>query len=136
MSAANQVVRPGGAIIMAAACADGLPDHGRYAALLAKAGSPQGVLEMIAQPGFSEQDQWQVQIQAMIQLRAEVHVYIEGLTDEQIERALFTPCRNIERTVADLQAKYGLHARICVIPEGPQTIAYLQPEDVAAGIGG
>lgn len=127
MSAANQIVREGGAIIIAAACQDGLPDHGRYAALLAEAGSPQRILEMLAQPGFSEPDQWQVQIQAMIQLRAEVYVYSDGLTGDQIRGALFAPCRSIEQTVAALQAKYGSEARICVIPEGPQTIAYLTP---------
>ena len=125
MSAANQIVRAGGAIIAAAACADGVPAHGRYAALLAEAGSPQRVLEMLARPGFSEQDQWQVQIQALIQLRAEVYVYSDGLTDAQIEQALFKPCRNLEQTVADLQARYGPDARICAIPEGPQTVAYL-----------
>lgn len=126
MSAANQVVREGGAIIIAAACADGLPDHGRYAALLAEAGSPQGVLDMLAQPGFSEQDQWQVQIQALIQGRAEVYVYSEGLSDAQITGALFVPCRHIEQTVACLQDKCGPHARLCVIPDGPQTIAYVR----------
>ncbi len=127
MSAASQIVRDGGAIIMAAACEDGIPNHGKYAALLAEAGSPQGVLDMLARPGFSEQDQWQVQIQAMIQLRAEVHVFSECLSDAQITRALFTPCRDIEQTLARLQRKYGPHARICVLPEGPQTIAYLKP---------
>ncbi|MEM7344777.1 MAG: nickel-dependent lactate racemase [Chloroflexota bacterium] len=125
MSAANQIVKEGGAIIVAAACEDGLPDHGGYAKLLVEAGSPQGVLEMIAQPGFTAHDQWQVQIQALIQLRAEVYVYSDGLTDEQIERALFIPCRSIEQTVAELQAKYGPDTRICAIPEGPQTIAYV-----------
>ncbi len=126
MSAARQIVRRGGAIIMAGACADGLPDHGRYAELLATGGSPQGVLEMITQPGFRAQDQWQVLVQSQIQLHAEVYVYSDGLTDDQIERALFTPCRNIEATVASLVEKYGPNARICVLPEGPQTIAYLQ----------
>jgi nickel-dependent lactate racemase len=132
MSAANQIVAEGGAIIVAAACQDGLPDHGRYAALLAEAGSPQGVLEMIARPGFSEPDQWQIQIQAVIQLRAEVYVYSDGLTDAQIERALLKPCRNIEQTLAELRARYGPAARICVIPAGPQTIAYLQPAPAGA----
>lgn len=132
MSAANQVAREGGSIVIAAACQDGLPNHGRYAALLAEAGSPQRMLEMIAQPGFSEPDQWQVQIQAMIQLRADVYVYSDGLTDAQIERALFIPCRNIAKTVAQLQQKYGPAARICVIPDGPQTIAYLELETLAA----
>ncbi len=125
MSAAKEIVRKGGAIIMAGACQDGLPDHGRYAALLAEGGSPQGVLDLIAQPGFSEQDQWQVQIQAMIQLHADVYVYSDGLSAAQIERALFMPCRNIEATVAQLQARSATPLRICAMPEGPQTIAYL-----------
>jgi nickel-dependent lactate racemase len=127
MSAARQIVRKGGAIILAGACADGLPDHGRYAELLAEGGSPQGVLDLISQPGFSAQDQWQVQIQAMIQLDAEVYVYSDGLNDRQLEQALFKPCRNIEQTVACLREKYGSRARLCVLPEGPQTIAYLIP---------
>jgi nickel-dependent lactate racemase len=125
MSAASQIVRQGGAIIIATACEDGLPDHGRYAELLAQAGSPQGVLDMISQPGFCEQDQWQVQIQAQIQLRAEVYVYSDGLGDDQIQRALFLPCKDIESTVAHLQNRYGSQARLCVMPEGPQVIPYL-----------
>ncbi|MCB0206841.1 MAG: nickel-dependent lactate racemase [Anaerolineae bacterium] len=126
MSAAARVVRDGGAIIAAAACEDGLPDHGQYAALLAQAGSPQGILDLISQPGFQAHDQWQVQTQALIQQRAEVYVYSDGLTDAQIERALFTPCRDIAATVADLQARYGPHARLCVMPDGPLTIPYLR----------
>ena len=125
MSAARQIVRKGGAIIMAGACNDGLPDHGKYAALLKQGGSPQGVLDLIAQPGFSEHDQWQVQIQAQIQLHADVYVYSDGLSDAQINGALFQPCRDIAATVAMLQSHYGPNCRICVLPEGPLTIAYL-----------
>jgi nickel-dependent lactate racemase len=125
MSAAARIVRQGGAIIMAAACEDGIPEHGRYAELLQQGGSPQGILDMLDQPGFGAQDQWQVQIQALIQLKAQVFVYSDGLSDEQIERALFTPCRDIAATVRQLQQKVGSQARICVLPEGPQTIAYI-----------
>jgi len=125
MSAASQIVRQGGAIIIAAACEDGLPDHGKYAALLREGASPQGVLDLLARPGFNEQDQWQVQIQAMLQLHADVYVYSDNLTDQQIRGALFQPCRDIEGTAAKLQEKYGPTARICVMPEGPQTLAYL-----------
>jgi len=81
---------------------------------------------MISRPGFVAQDQWQVQIQAQIQLKANVYVYSDGLTDGQIEDALFTPCRDIELTLAQLQDLHGPHARICVMPEGPQTIPYLK----------
>jgi nickel-dependent lactate racemase len=129
MSAAAQIVRPGGAIVIAAACEDGLPDHGRYAELLAEAGTPQGVLDMIARPGFSAQDQWQVQLQAQIQLKAEVHVYSENLTSEEIRRALFTPSPGVEQTLASLTARYGADCRLCVMPEGPQTIPYVMSSD-------
>ncbi|MCS7038533.1 MAG: hypothetical protein NZP34_02890, partial [Caldilineales bacterium] len=78
--------------------------------------------------GFSAHDQWQVQIQAQIQLKAEVHVYSDGLSDEQIERALLIPCRDIEGTVAALQARYGPNARIAVLPDGPLTIPVLRDD--------
>jgi nickel-dependent lactate racemase len=128
LSAANQIVQQGGTIIIATACEDGLPNHGRYASLLAEAGSPKGVLELISKPGFCAQDQWQVQIQAQVQQHANVYVYSNGLTDDQIKQALFIPCRNVEKTIMQLQEKYGPQARMCVIPEGPQTIPYLRGE--------
>ncbi|HNT74723.1 MAG TPA: nickel-dependent lactate racemase [Anaerolineae bacterium] len=123
MSAARQIVRSGGAILMAAACEDGIPAHGRYAALLAEGGSPQGVLEMVARPGFAAADQWQVQIQALIQRHADVYVYSDGLTDAQIAAALLTPCRDIPATVQKLRAQYG--PRVAVLPEGPYIVPYI-----------
>jgi len=126
LSAASRIVRAGGAIILVAACADGLPDHGRYAALLAEAGSPQAVLDMIARPGFNQPDQWQVQIQAKIQLHADVYVHSAGLTDTQIRSALLRPCPDIAQTIAEIESKLGRPATIGVVPEGPQTIAYIR----------
>jgi len=125
LSAASQVVRPGGAIILAAACEDGLPEHGMYADLLARGGSPQDVIDMISQPGFCAQDQWQAQIQAQIQKHIDVYVYSDGLTAQQIQEALFIPCENIPDTVKHLLEQYGKAARLCAIPEGPQVIPYL-----------
>ncbi len=47
MSAAAQVVRPGGAIIIAAECWDGVPEHGLYGQLLREAESIPSLLEAI-----------------------------------------------------------------------------------------
>jgi nickel-dependent lactate racemase len=80
---------------------------------------------MVSRPGFNVQDQWQVQIQAQIQKQAEVYVYSDGLSDDQLQRALFIPCRNIETTLKTLLADLGDRPRICVMPEGPQLIPYL-----------
>ncbi|GAB4540359.1 MAG: nickel-dependent lactate racemase [Anaerolineae bacterium] len=126
MSAAAQVVRQGGAIIVAADCWDGIPEHGLYGQLLREADSPQAVLDTIYTPGFLKQDQWQAQIQAQIQLKAEVYVRTDNLSDEQIQMALLKPSHRIEDTLRDLLDRYGPQATICVLPEGPQTIPYIQ----------
>jgi nickel-dependent lactate racemase len=126
MSAAVQVVKEGGVIIIATDCWDGIPDHGLYGQLLQEADNPQTLLDTICAPGFLKQDQWQAQIQAQIQLKADVYVHSDNLSDEQIEMALLKPCHSIEATVAELLKKYGPEASICVLPEGPQTIPYIQ----------
>ena len=75
VSAANRVVREGGAIILAAECWDGIPSHGQYGELLESTASLDELLQKICAPGFAVPDQWQAQIQAQIQLRAAVYLY-------------------------------------------------------------
>lgn len=126
MSAAALVVKQGGAIICAAECSDGIPEHGLYGQLLREANSPRELLDRIMAPGFQRQDQWQAQIQAQIQLQADVYVYSGFLDDEQIRNALFLPTQDIGATVASLRRRYGPDATICALPEGPQTIPYVR----------
>jgi nickel-dependent lactate racemase len=125
MSAAAQVVREGGSIIVAADCWDGIPAHGEYERLLQAAESLESLLEMVRTPGFQRQDMWQAHIQALICQQADVYFYSHNLSDAQIEGALLRPCRDIGATVAELLRKYGPGATICVLPEGPQTIPYV-----------
>jgi nickel-dependent lactate racemase len=125
MSAASQVVKEGGSIIIGADCWDGIPDHGEYGKLLLEADSLESLLETVHTPGFSRQDIWQAHIQALICQKADVYFYSENLTDGQIQGALLKPCRSIEATVNELLGKYGRGASICVMPEGPQTIPYI-----------
>ena len=126
MRAADQVVRQGGAIIIAARCLDGIPEHGLYGKILRESRNPRELLDKICVPGFLAQDQWQAQIQALIQQKAAIYVRSDGLTDDEIRAALLLPCRLIEETVAELLSKYGRGASICVMPEGPQTIPFLK----------
>ncbi|HDT13271.1 MAG TPA: nickel-dependent lactate racemase [Candidatus Aminicenantes bacterium] len=125
MRAAEQIVRPGGAIIIAARCADGVPEHGLYGRILRESKSMQEVLAKISAPGYLEQDQWQAHVQALVQEKAAVYVRSDGLSDDQIRAAHLRPCRRIEDTIAALLERYGRGASICVMPEGPQTIPYV-----------
>jgi nickel-dependent lactate racemase len=125
MRAADQVVRPGGAIVIATRCSDGIPEHGLYRKILRESASPAELLAKICAPGFLEQDQWQAHIQALIQRKAEIYVRSDGLSDDQIRAALLRPCRRVEETIDRLLEEYGRAARICIMPEGPQTIPYI-----------
>ena len=125
MSAANLIVRSGGAIIIASECCDGLPEHGLYGHLLRNASGPAELLATVCQPGFLQQDQWQAQIQAQIQLRADVYVRTDGLSCSDIEGALLKYSPRIEDTLAGLLDRYGPDVTVCALPEGPQTIPYV-----------
>ena len=62
-----------------------------------------------------------------VQLKADVYVRSDHLSDEQLRAALVEPCHRIEQKVADLAATMDRRPRICIMPEGPQTIPYVRP---------
>jgi nickel-dependent lactate racemase len=125
MSAAAQIVKDGGAIIIAADCWDGIPDHGEFKQLLFNADSPSALLEKIKREKQLIQDLWQAQIHARICEKADVYLFSHNLSDEQIIQAMLKPCRNIPKTIDQLLSSYGRDASICVLPEGPQIIPYI-----------
>jgi nickel-dependent lactate racemase len=120
LAAAKRAVRKGGAILLLAACEEGLPEHGRYASLLSEAGSIDAAINQICQSNVVEQDSWQVLIQAQVQQHADVYVSSEGLSDDQIRMSLLKPCRDIPAMLEKLIDQYG--DRVCILPQGPLTI--------------
>jgi nickel-dependent lactate racemase len=133
MSAAAKVVKPGGTIVCAAECRDGLPSHGSYGQVLASQPSPEKLLAMINSPGYSTPDQWQVQIQAQVQMKATVMVKTGGLTPDAVRAAHFQPVEDVTAAVRDAMRTAGPGATLCVLPQGPQTIPYLTHGTASAG---
>jgi nickel-dependent lactate racemase len=125
MSAAHQIVRAGGTIICAAECRDGFPDHGDYRASLTAADSPTQLLAEIAGRTETVPDQWQVQIQAGIQATARVIMHTSFLSDADLAAAHLEQTDDVAECTHRALAAAGPDARLCVLPEGPQTIPYL-----------
>lgn len=124
LSAGARIVKTGGTLILACECREGIPSNSPLDRLLRSASSPEAILTMLATPGFVRPEQWQAQIQALIQRRASVLLY-SSLSDELTRAAFFTPCRDIGATVAQKLAELGPAARVAVLPQGPLTIPYL-----------
>ncbi len=125
MTAAERVVRDGGTIVLAAECSDGLPDHGSYADMLGRASTIEGLVALFADPALSVPDQWQVQVQTRVQSKARVRVYSDGLTAADLAAAHLEAVPDVADAVVEALSAAGPDSRVCVLPEGPQTIPYV-----------
>ena len=124
MSAAAQIVKQGGAILSCSECSDGVPDHGNFAKILKSKATPEELLAMINDPSYSVFDQWQVQVLAMILLKAECYLY-SGLDEQTVRDAKIIPvAKPCDAITTVLNNKPG--ASVAVLPLGPLTIPYVK----------
>jgi nickel-dependent lactate racemase len=126
MAAAERIVRPGGIIIMAAACEDGVPADGAFARLLAEAHTP---ADLAGASGAPELDRWQAQVLGRVLARAEVHLHADGLDEHAFPGALLTSAPDLDRAVTNVLERLGPGARVAVMPEGPLTVATVRGHD-------
>jgi nickel-dependent lactate racemase len=125
MSAAAQIVKEGGTIIIAAECWDGIPSDSDYERILTSVGSVDQLADFIKDNESSLKDTWQIYFQASIQKRADVYLYSHRLDEMTIKKAHLNAVSDIAELVDNLTNKSGPETRICVLPEGPLTIPYL-----------
>ena len=119
LSAAAEIVKDNGTIIIAGECSDGIPYGSSYQKILGMEKTPEKLFDLIISNPIVIPEQWQVQIQTKIQKRAKVYIYSDYLSDEEIKASLLLPCRNIEALVNELSGD------VAILPEGPQAIPYL-----------
>ena len=124
MSAGVRVLKPGGTLILACECREGVPTNSSYDQLLRSAASPEELLTLLATPGFQRPEQWQAQLQALIQRQARVLLH-SSLPDDIVRAAHLTPCHDIGAALQGLLNTLPNDARIAALPQGPLTIPYL-----------
>jgi nickel-dependent lactate racemase len=127
MSVAAQACAPGGAILLVAECREGL-GAGEYVDLLRTEGGPHELLARIEQGG-THVDQWQVQVQAMVQARCDVWLH-SALPQETVESAHLNYAPDVDRTLAGIietkRAELGREPTVCVLPYGQLTVPRLE----------
>jgi len=126
MSAAAQIVKTGGSIVIVAECWDGIPEKSDYETILTSVKSVNQLIEFIKENESALNDTWQVYFQAQIQEKINVYLFSKKLDSNTINKALLRPVKDVTDLIDNLVRKTGPWTRICVLPEGPQTIPFLK----------
>lgn len=124
MSAGARILKPGGTLILACECREGVPPGSSYEKLLRSAESPEELLAKLAN-GPAQHEQWQAQIQALVQRKARVLLH-SSLPEHAVRAAHLAPCPDIAAEVRNALRTLPPTARVAVLPQGPLTIPYVE----------
>jgi len=129
VTAASHIVKPGGSILLAAACTEGAGAP-EFAHMLREGVSAAEFLERI-QGAPVTVDQWQLEKLAMVATRHRLHWYVPGLPPEYHQALWGQSHPTMESAVASLAATLPAGASVAVIPEGPYVLAKAPEREMA-----
>ncbi len=125
MVGALPAVKPGGTIIIAAECSEGVGSE-IFRQTLLNTTDLEEFTANIQHPDWEfVPDQWEVEELARAVRHCEVHCVCSGIEPDELGRLFVTPAESVEAGIEAGLKKHGPHATVTVIPRGPYVIPYL-----------
>ncbi len=121
VTAAQHVVKPGGKILLVAACSEG-PGAEEFRDMLRAWPDPERFLESLNGSPVAV-DQWQLEKLALVTRRADLLYYVPGLPADYYPSLWGEAFGRIEDAIAALTRDLPDGARVALIPEGPYVLA-------------
>lgn len=123
LTAVLPIVKPGGTIILAARCAEGLGGP-EFTQLLADTHSPESFEARLDDPEFFVVDQWQLQELCKVLRKAKVVLCSAGVDGDSAHlRGLVSTVVTVEAGIEQARLQHGVDAAVAVIPRGPYVLA-------------
>jgi len=119
------VVKTGGEIIVASRCQEGLGSP-EFVAACREFTTPKEWTRRALAHEFFYPDQWCAQEIFKWMEDHPIHLFSEGIPDDEQRRYGLWPTHNIEQTVAELLERHGREATWAVVPDGPMLIVRLR----------
>ena len=123
MATAGRILKPGGTMLLACECSEGVPANSPYDLLLRSVRGPRELLERLSAQSQSQPEQWQAQIQALIQTQTRVLLY-SSMPEETVRAAHLEPCDDISAALNGA-LRENPSWKAAILPHGPLTIPYL-----------
>jgi len=130
VTAASHVVKAGGAILLAAACSEGV-GAAEFAGMLREGIGDGAFLDRIRDAPVTV-DQWQLEKLALVTTRQHLFWYVPGLPAEYHAGLWGRSYGTVDSAIAALTSSLPPGASIAVIPEGPYVLAKIRPPAMAA----
>jgi nickel-dependent lactate racemase len=131
VTAAAHIVKPGGTILLAAACDEGAGAP-EFCRMLRAGLSDVGFLDHIAGAPV-DVDQWQLEKLALVTTQRKLLWYVPGLPAEYHAGLWGRSCATMASALEALSASLPGGARIAVIPEGPYVLAKVLARELVVG---
>jgi nickel-dependent lactate racemase len=126
---AFDILKPGGTIIIASACEEGLGGT-EFGEIGDQFSSIDDFMSAItADQSFTEQ--WKLQELAKVLRKGKVKAVSSGIPAETLQKLFVVPCATVEEAVAEALQEYGAEASIAVIPSGPCVLALAKQKEPA-----
>ena len=130
ITASAHIVRPGGRILLVAACDEGAGAP-EFSDMIRGLRSYEGFLRRISEAPVTV-DQWQVEKLALVASRLEVLFYVPGLPEEYRQALAGKAFTSMPDAVTALTAGLSKGDPVAVIPDGPYVLARVEQEPALA----
>ena len=126
MVGAMDILEPGGTIIIASECSEGMgsPEFVAAQKLLCQNGH-QKFMEMLWERKKARIDEWQTEMLLKPLRQGKIYLYSNNLTDEELGQTYVGAVSSIEKGIRESLQKHG-NKEIAVIPEGPYVVPRYQ----------
>ena len=125
MVGALPVVKPGGTVLIASECAEGIGSPDFTHALLEETQDLEAFVRHISQPDVFVPEEWQIEELAKAARTAHIICVAGGIPPETLSRCFVTPAADLQAGLAQAMQRHGPDARILAIPRGPYVIPAL-----------